>query len=522
MANTEAGINPQASIPDAQQPNRERPTLSARTREISGQIKDLGKRINVEFKAIKGRIAGISEEEKKVALTEERVIQTEMSDLTTESIALIQPNHDTTPIIRTSDTTPVAAQKTSPSYPELTNERLEEIHKEMEKESMKQLEEKIMNSKAMEYPDGSLLDVLPSPAKIAESVDRYIAWRREHEENEGVREPGRARVLGHATSVEGAKRIILDGQLRSIKNLLCSDTPRVDLMQGGKARYIARSTEELVKADSALQQTVLEQRIKVLEYAPWLDAEKGALMQELQIITTIPDFVNIINNIVDEGIRKGVWPNMSRTGVFERHPPWNFITNILPKEARQKIASMADPEGYISTTLGHALENYTPNWRNASSQAAVVTLDVGQIPRENIHMGGGTNNYHQATDHEWEMTVKRTAGLAAKIFTREASYGGDATEINIEDSNPEGTTIALRSNAVILLPASQERSIRQSLPIGEDTIHRLDRVIWFDDTKFRSVDEALGWLITTPEGKALYQNQMSMQSIPNSGEVKLA
>lgn len=522
MAAIEAGINLQLKIPDVQRPSQERPTVSTRTQYISGQIKDLGKRINAEFKAIKGRITGITETEKQDILTtevrSEQTIQEEMTALTSESTALIHPNHDTAPIITTSDKTPVTAQKYPPLYPKLTRERLEEIWKENGERAMKELEEEIKNSKAVEYPDDRVLDVAPSSTEIAESVDRYVTWRCDHEKVEGVKEPGRANILGHATSVEGARSIILEGSLRSIKNLLCSDNPRVDLMQGGKARYIAGTTRELVETDPVLQQAVLEERMKVLEYTPWLDAEtKSTIMQQLQTTTTIPDLMNIVNNIVDAGIRQGVWPNMSRPGVFERHPPWNFITNLLPKDARQKIASAAHPEGYVSTTLGHALEIYTPDKTQTSRQAAVVTLDVGQIPRQDIHMGGGTNDYRQATDFEWEMTVKRTAGLPAKIFTHEVSYGGDAMEINIEDSNPEGTAIPL-PNVVILLPSSQEQAIRQTLPPGEDGITRLDRVIWFDDAKFRSVDEALGWLVTTPEGKALYQNRISSEPIQISVE----
>lgn len=496
---------------EIQNPIRNGHAPSEQARYLKQQIKDLGQRIRKEFRTLRERsLRDPAAEGQATEPQTEHAIELELGSLSETGARLLEPNHDTAPIVIEPAASTITELKGDPVvekkpslYAPFTQDQLEQIWQEGRESRMRELEKKIGESPAVEYPDHEVLPGPPTKEQISDSVDRYIGWRREHENNEGVREPGRANVLAHATSVDGATGILAEGQLRSILNLLCSDNPRIDLMQGGKAKYIAAATKTAL-TDPALQQTVVEGRMKLTEYMPWLNEQtRSGITKDLHDASTVAEVLKVAQQSIDIGYQANFWPRMSRTGVFERHPPWNLITNLLPKETRKEISRSANPEPYISTTLGHALEIYTPAAHDPSRQAAIVSLDAQNIPLQNIHMGGGTNNYHAVTGFEWDFATKEAGGLPARIFTHEASYGGDATEINIEDGSPDGTAITIGPHVAVLLPASQEMSVRQMISSQPETAARLDRVVWFDDSKFRSVDEALGWMVTTPEGKAL-------------------
>lgn len=402
-------------------------------------------------------------------------------------------------------------EKKEPKLADLSETEIQEYFKiQAQNDRLKELDQKIEQSKdAVEYPDKQELKEVPTDEQVAASVEKYTSWRKAHEDVEGVREPERAKILCHATSIEGAKNVLIDGELKSIKSLLCSDNPRADVMNGGKAKYISGETHMMVEKDPQLQQLVLERRQQLLDYCPWIEADKRKVFSErLAVVDNIDGLMVEVRGLIDDGLKKGFWPN--HTSVL--HPPWNYITNLLPKDVRRRIADQARVEDYISTTLGHALEGYTSGRGDPSRQAAVVTIDVADIPREQMRLGGGTDRFRKIDDLEWDYIVKKTAELPSKIKNFESTYGGDATEISILNDNPEGTSVRLENNAVVLMPNSKKDETIQQFSQVPDRKANLQQIIWFDDSKFRSIDEALGWLVTTPEGKALYKSKVNLSS----------
>ena len=209
----------------------------------------------------------------------------------------------------------------------------------------------------MIYPEVDLETQDLTDLQIEEGVDKYLEWRRKHEDKEGILEPGRAEVLVHTTSPEAVIAILEDGHLRSIFNLLCKSETRVDMMQGGKAKWIAGATEEVVEADEELQQLVMNERGRLLEHMPWIpESEMNFYLERLDLAENIKEIAGELWQLIEEGRKRGYFGNVTKTGLALRKREWLHIANLLPKDARQIIAEKSDAERYISTTLGHALE----------------------------------------------------------------------------------------------------------------------------------------------------------------------
>lgn len=360
------------------------------------------------------------------------------------------------------------------------------------KEAFHLLERQFMEP--VSYPDTEVSAETLTDEDISKSIDRYIAWRKEHENEEGVLEPGRAKVLVHSTSPQAAILIMNDGYLRSIYNILTSkDDPRADLMGGGKAQYVAERIKESINNNLELQALVLGNREKILEYFPWLSGEDlNEVQRELRDdVKTVDDLAKFCDNLHVYGWEEGnIIKNWRDTN---RYSPWLYLTNLLPVNTRRNIAEQSYAEKYISTTLGHSVIGYSDASR-IRNQAAILT-DVASFPFSERYRHGGRSDFEPFNEKTWEMVVDNVTKNKSELW---ASEYRAATEVNIlQKDNPQGTAIDIRENTVVLLPASRRGEL-------ESTTEDSHNIIWFDDSKFRSVNEAIGWLTTTSEGRSLY------------------
>jgi len=352
------------------------------------------------------------------------------------------------------------------------------------------------------YPEADLGEQDLTEAQIAESVDNYLKWRREHENKEGVLEPGRAEVLAHATSPEGAMAMLKDGYFRSIFNLICTPGKRVDGMVGGKAKFVVGAVERLIKSDSELQKLILERREDLVENLSWIG---DGNVEELKLAENIDELMSGVGILVEYAVKRGAL-GVEWRGNIGRKKEWLCAIKLLPEEARRKIAEESDAEPYVCLALGHAIEAYTPDRLDPSKQAAILlnTKDYSDEqgnPGDSLYTGGGTNDFVQMKQRPkwWNEAIRGIKEDPSKIFTTE--YGSGALEINVSQSDPDGTKIDLQKEGLIVMPLSSKTEAEQGLNPDQ-----LKKIIWFDDKKFRSVDEALGWLVTTPEGKKLHKD----------------
>ena len=156
-------------------------------------------------------------------------------------------------------------------------------------------------------------------------------------------------------------------------------------------------------------------------------------------------------------------------------------------------------------------KKYTPDEQDSSRQAAVITLNVENYldekgnPLPFLHIGGGTAKIAPIRDSVnyrrwWEKAISDLREKPANIYANEY---GEALEVNILQTNPEGTVINLQDEAVMILPLSRKAETEQRFASSQSEL--LKKVFWFNDDKFRSIDEVIGWLVTTPEGRKLHQ-----------------
>lgn len=347
------------------------------------------------------------------------------------------------------------------------------------------------------YPDTESLTEEPTAEAIDASVDKYIAWRRQHESDEGVLEPGRADVVAHSTSVDAGITVTKKGELKSVKSLICEEGSRIDQMQGGKLRYVVGATRNMINSDPQTAEFIMANRQELVKYFPNLSEDLA------ERITSAPDPKELAVALRDSFMSTET--NGSRRNSFVMQGgEWSYMANLLPQDKRQIIADRSGAEPYVSTTLGHGLEKYTGDQRNPSNQAVIV-LDVQRFAPEMRCSGGGTQNDGKPFSEEaWAREQQRIQEKPSKIFTSEYREDG-AAEVSLLDGDPNGTTVDLSEGAVILLPASRQEDVRRQLQQRGKTD---DNVVYFDDKKFRSVDEVLGWLVTTPEGKKIKESKM--------------
>lgn len=346
-----------------------------------------------------------------------------------------------------------------------------------------------------------------TPELIEKSIDDYLSLRRKSVEV-GLLEPQRVRIFVHATSVEAVALSVADGNLRSVYNLICTPGSRVDLMQGGKAKYIAGEVREAVLLNPESQKTLLEHRKELLKFLPWLKEEEGWLEEigeSLDACENVEEIMEQIRQCLNTGVNEGILPNQVRNYDHQ----WLYALNVIPVEVmsveeRRRIAEKSDAEKFVATTLGHGLEKYTPDRSNPSKQAAICIdvdtyLDSSGFPSNSLYHSGGTTDFGPLTEKLgwWTEAVENIENQPSQIGLNEYADGG-ALEVDILHSGDTGTTIAMNKKAIALIPLSRKEDL------ADICGKKLNTIFWFDDTKFNSVDEAIGWLVSTKEGQKLH------------------
>jgi len=377
--------------------------------------------------------------------------------------------------------------------------------------------------KPISFPRTELLGEELTDGVISRSVDEYISWRRKNEYQEGVLEPGRADVLVHATSSDNALRILGTGELRSVyRNVIGGEEVRFDLMGGGKKRHFAGAAERLIRNDPSLVDLVMrpENRDRIFDYHDWIDdSNREDFRDDLYEPQDIDDYANVVRGFVEVGIENGAYRKEQKD--WRGLSPWLYIANTLPKELQARIAEEAGAEKYVSFALGHAIEDYTGAVKAPDKQSAVIvesiseqgalTLDVDNYPLKDLYTGGGRGPLNHLRESELEERRDRLRNQKSELNTTE--YSG-ALEVSVFDDEDKGTAIDLRSKgAVMLLPESARNKV------SDMDSENAGRVIFFDDTKFRNINEAFGWVMTTPEGRKLYDLAKSGRVLETQSDV---
>lgn len=223
------------------------------------------------------------------------------------------------------------------------------------------------------------------------------------------------------------------------------------------------------------------------------------------------------------------------------HAPTNRAGSFQSKEIQQgltlsQLTSLQEKQAlnsavsYVSGTLGKLLENYTSNKEDPSLQVGIVfPLEVlnsqGLKMREAFGQIPGQNK--EIPPERLEMAQQKLELLSNKLFSSE--YLG-TRELNVMDFDKDGkivpTTISAEGGVMLVQEGNIEslkveitKRMQEHGKTPADIEKSLDQVVGFS-TEFKSVDEALGWITNTPEGKGLIFQKTGVKIEPPQAKIK--
>lgn len=233
--------------------------------------------------------------------------------------------------------------------------------------------------------------------------------------------------------------------------------------------------------------------------------------------------------ILSSGYLKSAQSVLIEGGRLEHAPsgrikkPPEFIrkgTVMTAMSARQQQEALDWAPHYISGTLGKILEKYTPSASSTDLQAGFVfplpTLEAQGLVlkscffRENEVISPGALEEHRM----------RLKYLPNRLYYSEYGQGYEQGALEIDFDTPlniEGGVLLIREDQVELVAGEIKKRMVQAGKSNEQIEQALNKIVGFSP-RFKTIDEAVGWLTNTPEGQEIVQTRtgVNISEIPQA------